>query len=75
MYWIASYLDKFSIRAASAFTQFCIVCHISLLGVIQINGEYEKSKCVFKVVEIYQSTCGILMTLTNDLYSVHTLYT
>ena len=48
MYWIASYLDKFSIRAASAFTQFCIVCHVSLLGVIQINGEYEKSKCVFK---------------------------
>ena len=68
------YLEKFWIRAASVFTQFCIVCHISLLGVIQINGEYEKSKCVFKVVEIYQSDI-ILMTLTNDLYSVHTLYT
>ena len=27
------------------------------------------------VVEIYQSTCSILMTLTSDLYSVHTLYT
>ena len=74
MYWIASYLEKFSIRAASVFTQFCIVCQISLLGVIQINREYEKSKCVFKVVEIYQSDI-ILMTLTNDLYSVHTLYT
>ena len=25
------------------------------------------------VVEIYQSTCSVLMTLTTDLYSVHTL--
>ena len=40
-------LEKFLIRAASVFTQFCIVCQIKLLGVIQIKSRvWEVKMCV-----------------------------